>query len=135
MIRTVFDTNVFVSAFLLSGRLNCLSRFLYERKFVWLLSEEIFEEYVRIASRPLYDLDQQEIETTLYQVKERAEWVRVQSSLQVIREDPEDDKFLICAVDGKANRIVSGDRHLLNLKVFRGIRIQSPSEFLKRLAG
>lgn len=133
MIRAVLDTNVFVSGFLLVGRLNRLSRLLYEGRFVWLLSQEIFEEYARIASRPLYKLDHQEIRTILYQVKERAEWVHTGSSLQVIREDPADDKFLVCAVDGRADWIVSGDRHLLHLKRYAGIPILTPNAFLSRL--
>ena len=59
--------------------------------------------------------------------------VRVHSSFQIIPEDPTDDKFLACAVDGRADCIVTGDRHLLRLETFRGIRILSPEEFLKTL--
>ena len=133
MIRAVLDTNVFVSVFLLFGRLNRLSRFLYEKKFVGLLSQEIFEEYARVALRPLYDLAPGEIKTILYQVQERAEWVDVHSHFHVISEDPSDDKFLACAVDGRADYIVTGDRHLLHLEAFRGIRILPPAESLKAL--
>lgn len=131
MNRTVLDTNVFVSAFLLIGRLNRLSPLLYNKRYAWLLSQEIFEEYTRIASRPLYRLDSREIKTILYQVKERAEWVQVHSRFQVIPEDPTDDKFLACAVDGRADWIVTGDRHLLRLGSFQRIRIVTPADFLK----
>ena len=89
---------------------------------------------MEVALRPHYTIFSEQLEAFSYQLKERAEWIRVHSSLQVIREDPSDDKFLACAVDGRADRIVTGDRHLLRLKSFRGIRIIPPAEFLKSRA-
>ena len=133
MIRSVLDTNVFVSAFLFSGRLNRLAIQIKDRRFLWLISDSIFEEYAAIARRPMFGLTMIDLERLLYQVKERAEWVHVQSQFSVIPEEPADEKFLGCAVDGRADWIVTGDQHLLRLKVFRGVRIGSPAEFLKVL--
>lgn len=133
MIRAVLDTNVFVSAYLLSGRLNQLVEFILQDAFRWLLSPEILEEYAAVAARPLYGLSREELETLLFQVKERAEWVAVHSSLAVIAQDPSDDKFLACAVDGRADWLVTGDRHLLALRTFRNIRIAPPADFLRAL--
>lgn len=130
MIRVVLDTNVFVSAFLLPGRLNRVVDLVLKKAFVWLISRDILEEYAAVASRPLYRLTEEELEALLYQVKERAEWVVVRSKVSVIKQDPADDKFLACAIDGRADRIVTGDRHLLRVKEFRGIRIILPAEFL-----
>jgi uncharacterized protein len=48
-----------------------------------------------------------------------------------VREDPEDDKFIDCAVEAQADYIISGDAHLLQVKAFRDIPIYSPKEFLK----
>lgn len=131
MTRVVLDTNVFVSAFLLPGRLNRIVRLVLEKSFVWLLSNGILEEYAAVAARPLYRLEDEELESLLYQIKEHAEWVRVHSAFSVVKEDPADDKFLACTVDGRADCIVTGDRHLLHLKNFHGVRIQPPAEFLK----
>lgn len=50
--------------------------------------------------------------------------------LTVIKDDPKDDKFLECAIEAKADFIVSGDHHLKDLKQFRYIKIVSPTEFL-----
>jgi len=50
-----------------------------------------------------------------------------------IPDDPDDEEILACAVDGRADLIVSGDRHLLALGAFRGIPILSPRDFLARL--
>jgi putative PIN family toxin of toxin-antitoxin system len=133
LIRAVLDTNVFVSAFLLSGRLNRLADLVLRGAFTWLISGEILEEYADVIARPMYRLSSDELTALLYQVKERAVWIETASSFAVVKLDPADDKFLACAVDGRADWIVSGDRHLLGLKEFRGIRIGPPSEFLALL--
>lgn len=133
MIRAVLDTNVFVSVFLLPGRLNRLVGLILGKRFIWLISGEILEEYASVACRPLYRMSDDEMTALFYGVKEHAEWVRVRSSLSVIKQDPADDRFLACALDGRADWIVTGDRHLLALKEFNGIRIGPPSEFLKVL--
>jgi predicted nucleic acid-binding protein len=56
-----------------------------------------------------------------------------QLRLSVIREDPDDDRYLECAVEGHAEYIVSGDRHLLALGTYRDIAIMSPRVFLAAL--
>lgn len=127
MIRAVLDTNVFVSAFLLRGRFNALVELIMRGRFLWLLSEAVLEEYARVAARPLYGLSPAELHTLLFQIKERADWVRVTSRLVVVIADPADDKFLACAVDGRADWLVTGDRHLLALKTFRGVTIGPPA--------
>jgi len=53
--------------------------------------------------------------------------------LNVIKEDPDDDKILECAVTAGSDYIVSGDKDLLELKKFRGIEIVRASEFLEIL--
>ena len=58
------------------------------------------------------------------------EVVKPKKRLRIVRRDPSDDKFLECAVTGKAEVIVSGDGDLLQLGSYRTIRIQSPAEFL-----
>lgn len=135
MTRAVLDTNVFVSAFLILGRLNRMAGLVEKGAFLWLISQEILEEYATVALRPLFKLSTEEAESLLYQIKERATWVDVQSHFTVITADPSDNKFLACAVDGHADWIVTGDRHLLALKKFRAIRIGKPAQFLQELRG
>ncbi len=57
--------------------------------------------------------------------------VRVISKIDIIKKDPTDNIFLACAKDGKADYIVSGDHHLLDLKIFLQTLIVSPKEFLR----
>ena len=62
-----------------------------------------------------------------------AEIVNPQLTLDVIREDPPDNRILECAVEGRAHLIVSGDRHLRRLKIYQGIPIVRPTDFLRTL--
>lgn len=57
----------------------------------------------------------------------------VDDTVFLIDEDPEDNKFLACAFAAGAKYLISGDKHLLNVKNFRGIRIMSPQDFLKEI--
>ncbi|MCK4401242.1 hypothetical protein KAW08_02915 [bacterium] len=51
----------------------------------------------------------------------------------IIKEDPSDDSFIHCAVQGNADYIISGDKHLLNLEEYQGIKIVKPADFIKKL--
>jgi predicted nucleic acid-binding protein len=53
------------------------------------------------------------------------------SELQAVTKDPDDDRILECALDGKADLVVSGDKHLTRLKSFRGIAIVRPADFMR----
>lgn len=64
---------------------------------------------------------------------EKGTEVTVSQRLSVIAEDPEDDKFLECALEAGADYLVSSDDHLLRLGSFEGTRILKPSEFIKAL--
>jgi len=64
---------------------------------------------------------------------ERGSGVEVTKQIEVVTDDPEDDKFIECAICCNADYIVSGDRHLLNLKEYAGIKILKASEFLSIL--
>ena len=59
--------------------------------------------------------------------------VRVRRRLAAARRDPDDDKFLECALAGRAGYVVTGDRDLRELGSFRGIAILTAGEFLERM--
>jgi len=60
--------------------------------------------------------------------------IEVRKRLTVVRRDPDDNKFLECAVTGGAQYLVTGDRDLLELGSYRGISIVTAGEFLNRMA-
>lgn len=99
------------------------------------MSPEIIEEiravllYPKIVKRHRRTPDQ--IDLFLKKLTKVAVITQSGPKIDVIREDPSDNKYLECAVEGRAEYLISGDRHLINLRTFRGIRITDPGVFLK----
>jgi putative PIN family toxin of toxin-antitoxin system len=89
------------------------------------------DEYLRVLSYPKFELSEEEIKELIQEeILPFAEVIKPKRRLRVVRRDPSDNKFLECAVAGKASVIISGDKDLLSLGSFRRIRIQSPAQFL-----
>ena len=130
-IRLVLDTNVLVSALLFAGPLSHLVSLWRERRIVLLLSKDVFIEYLRVLAYPKFKLSGKEIKALVEEyVLPFAEMVTVAETPAIIREDPADDKFLALVAAGRARHIVSGDKHLLVLREYRGVKIATPREFL-----
>lgn len=135
MIRVVLDTNILVSIALPGSRLLPLVSAWKDGRCRLLISEEIFDEYLRVLTYPKFNLSVEGIRRLLeHELRPYAELVRVTSRVHVITADPDDNKFLACALDGHADAIVSGDRHLLTLKHFKGISILTGRQLLNWLA-
>jgi putative PIN family toxin of toxin-antitoxin system len=138
MIRVVIDTNVFISAAFLPHSLpgQIISR-VREGKILWVASPEIIEEITRVLLSPRvrkrHGLTGKQVSKILAGLIQGAEItpgiVRVKAS-----RDPEDNKFLACAVEGQADYIVSGDKDLTDLKSYQGIPIVPPAILLKIMA-
>jgi len=129
VLRVVIDTNVLVSS-VFGGKPNEVVKLWRDQQLVLCLSDEIVAEYLEVLAR-FGDVRQELLEflATLSQ-SQNAVFVVPGDHIQVVVADPEDDKFLECAVAAGAQAIVSGDRHLLDLGQFRGILIMAPAAFL-----
>lgn len=78
-----------------------------------------------------FNFDQDEIDEFFSVVIEAAEIVEPEITINLISQDPDDNRVLECAVTADCEFIISGDKHLLDLKEFGDIRILSPDEFLR----
>jgi putative PIN family toxin of toxin-antitoxin system len=131
----VIDTNVVVSALLFGGKPGHLVSRWQDGRIRPYASEAIIAEYLRVLAYPRFDLSENHIAYLIYQqILPFFEIVQVQSPEGVISEDPEDDKFLHCAVAAAARFIISGDRHLLGLSSYRHIPIVTVSAFLEAIS-
>ena len=132
-LRAVLDTNVYFSAFYNpKGVPFGIWQAAIRRQFTLLTSPAIMREIAEVLRMDLR-WRESEIVAQLKLISRVAEIVVPKISLQVIKADPDDDKFLECAVEGRADLIVSGDRHLTRLKSFRGIGIVQPIDFQRSL--
>ena len=129
--RVVLDTNAIVSALLFSGISSELVSLWQKGLITLLLSREILDEYLRVFSYPKFELTEEEIKELIQEeILPYAEVIKPKRRLRVVQCDPSDDKFIECAVAGKARVIISGDKNLLSLGRYRQIRILSPAKFL-----
>lgn len=134
MIRVVIDTNVLVSATFWTGTSFHILQLVEQGQLILILSKAILEEYDEIVhsdeiiQKPSY---QEERIAAIKKVFELAMIVEPKQRIAAIKADPDDDKFLEAAVEGKATCIISQDKkHILPIKEFRGIKIVTPEEFL-----
>lgn len=138
MIKAVLDTNLIVSAFLTpNGHPARILKAWQDSLFELIISPQIIEEMRRVLfldKLKKYKLvSDEEINTFLLGLHNVRGFINPHKVLKVIEDDPDDDKFIIAAVEGKAEYIVSGDSHLKKLGSYQGIKIFSPVEFLKIL--
>ena len=129
--KIVIDTNVFVSAVLFRGPTSRLVSLWQKGAVSVLMSSAVLKEYARALAYPKFKLTKTEIRGILDQeLLPCVNPVKVKYPFHVITGDPSDNRFLELAEAGKADYIVSGDRHLLDLKNFRGNKIITPGEFI-----
>lgn len=133
MIKAVLDTNILVSSTIAKGNEFQLLELANEGRYELISSFDILEEFEEVISRARFGFTKNVIERIVDNVIEVAKIVDPKEELDVIKEDPDDNKFLECALTGDADYIVSGDDHLLNLKEFRGIKIVKSRRLLEIL--
>ena len=129
MKRVVLDTNIFVSM-ALGGHVGKINDEWRAGKFILVVSEDIVSEYLDVLQRPKLHLKSRTIAAIVSRVYRRAEFVAPEEKIFVILADTSDNKFLEAAITGKTDYIVSGDKHLLDLREFRSIPIITAREFI-----
>jgi putative PIN family toxin of toxin-antitoxin system len=141
MVRVVFDTNIFVSAFIQPrsppGRL--LARLIQGDGFELVLSASIIAEVSRALRYPKVrkriGLDDDDLDLRVAMLGLLATMVSVNSrTVAGVSRDPDDDAILAAAVEGCADYVATGDHDLLAIGDYQGIRIVTPRAFLQRLA-
>ena len=134
ILKVVIDTNTFISAVLFKGETNKLVDLWQKEKFTFLISREILDEYIKVLSYPKFKLTSDEIKHIINtELLPFVEPYVVKTEVDIIKDDPSDNKFLALAITGKSNCIISGDKHLLAIRRFRGIKIITPYLFLSSL--
>ncbi len=140
MVRVVLDTNVVVSAYLVpTGKPAHILSLARQGKIDICLSGEILSEIKRTLLRPklqkIHKATPQEIDRFLRAFADITDLVPGTTEVHEVDDDPDDNKILACALEGKADFVVSGDHHLTDIGSFGAIRIAKPDTFLEIMAG
>ncbi len=135
-LRVVLDTNVYISEAYLGQKKKTGNLWLLaiERRYALVVSPFIIHEFME-KLREKFGASEDERESIKKKLAKVAEIVRPEAETvsSAIPDDPDDNHILACALAGKADLIVSGDRHLLTLKEYEGIPIVRPMDFLRTL--
>ncbi len=134
--KVVLDTNVLISATFWEGEAFKIIRLIEEKKIACFISKQIIEEYIKVANSDelIEKANEKNLSIKLSAMKliEICKIVEPGRKIDVVKEYPDDNKIIECAVEAKADYIVTYDaKHILPIKEFEGIRIVSPTEFLK----
>jgi putative PIN family toxin of toxin-antitoxin system len=128
--KVVIDANVFISAFDWGGKPLRVVELLEKGEIRNCISEEILIELCSALAYPKINFSQKLQSDILEFVLAHSDIYKIKEHLN-ITPDPKDNKFIECALSAKAKFIITGDKGLLWMKQFRGIKIITPEEFLK----
>lgn len=139
MLRVVFDTNLYISSLLVGNGLPAQAlRAWRAHRFTLIVSPSILAEVIATFDYPRirhkYDITDGDIDELVTLLTLEAIIVPGATDVSdAALTDPDDEMILACAVDGAADFIVSGDRHLLDRGMYRDIPIVTVRQFLELL--
>ena len=132
IIRVVLDTNVLISALLFKGELSRIVGLWQKGKIIPVISKETFDELRTVLEYSKFSLSRAEIKSLIeHDILPFFEVVNVSKHVKGTCRDPEDDKFISCAISASVDWIVTGDKDLSDLKKYQSLRIIHASDFIK----
>ena len=128
--RVVIDTNIFVSSFL-GGNPRRIIDLWKKGRITLCLSKDILDEYFEVLQR-IGLTNEEELKELLSLLSKGFNIIFTAKTpkIKAVKDDPDDDKFIECAVALKAEVIVSGDKAVKEIGDYMGIRILSPRQFV-----
>lgn len=135
MYRAVVDTNLIVSAI---ATISTIPYYLFEAwrkgEYILVTSPAIIEEITEVLSRPekKFSLTGGEIAKVIKTLTDYAFVTSGKLEVRVVKKDADDDKFIAAALEGSASHIVTGDKDLLSVREYQGIKIVTARNFLEK---
>ena len=131
MLRITADTNIIISALNFSGNPARILDMAEAGDIRLAISDDILSEVERVLLRPKFGWTQERIDAAVLDISGFIEHVEPTQRIDVITEDPTDNRILECAAASGSEYLVSGDKHLLKLGQYRGIKIITPADFVE----
>lgn len=127
--KVILDTNVFVSGVFFIGPPFQILQAWRNGRLKLVISSDIFDEYCRVATILAEQFPPVNLQKILELVETEADFYDAPALSERVCEDPDDDKFLACALASDTKIIVSGDKHLLRVSGYRNFEILKPKTF------
>lgn len=133
-VKIVPDTNIYLSGIIFGGNPRKVLKLARNKMIVAYTSASILLEVAEKLNEKFH-WNEERISKTLKAISKITEVIAPSTKLNVVKKDPKDNKIIECALEAEANYIVTGDKHLLDIKEFEGIKIIAPADFLKIVRG
>jgi len=129
-VRVVFYTNIFISAFIIPGSLaeKAILKIIEEEDFL-LISKDIIDEVLSVLASK-FGRDREGLSHVAVTLSDLAELVKPGKRVNVFKDEP-DNRILECALSGEADLLVTGDKKILQLREYKGVKIVSLREYLE----
>jgi len=131
LLKVIVDTNCLVSAFYSSNHSRQIIDLARKKKILIITSKTLNAELSEVFHRKVL-ANQLKKNHFLNKILALSYVVSPTKTITAIDRDPDDDRVLEAAIEGKCEYIISGDKDLLELKKYKKIRIVTPKEFLKQ---
>jgi len=95
-------------------------------------TKDILGEFSKVLKRD-FKYDSEEVSNIVEKILSFIKLVIPQDRINFVKEDPEDNKIIECAIESNSDYIITYDKHLLKLKKYKKIKILKPEEFLKNI--
>lgn len=128
--KIVLDTNVLMSGIFFRGNPHRILQSWRADRLQLVVSTEILAEYAEVAERLAAEFGLGEAETTIALMATRAEIVAAPQLPTQVCDDPDDDKFLACAVAAQVSIVISGDKALRRASGYRDVEVLTPRQFV-----
>ncbi len=129
--KITVDTNFLISS---TQWGNSVSRrlldIMIEKDIEIYITDFVIEEFSRVLKRD-FKYDEEDVERFIEIVLSLTKLVVTKNEINIIKDDPSDNKIIECALESESDYILTYDKHLLNIKEYKGVKIIKPEEFLK----
>jgi len=129
-LKVIIDTNVFISGVFFSGPPSKILEAWRDGKVQLVVSREILQEYQHVLETMEEEFTGVDVSEILELFTVKSELIAAPALIKAVCVDPDDDKFLACALASKVKHIISGDKHLLKVSGYRGVEVVKPRKFI-----
>jgi uncharacterized protein len=129
-VKVVLDTNVYISGIFFTGPPYKILQAWRDARIQIVVSLDILQEYQRVGEALANQFPDIDLQSFFELLTVNAEIVPSEDLAEPVCIDPDDDKFLACALTSGAEYIISGDKHLLRVSGYKGLKILSPRRFV-----
>jgi uncharacterized protein len=131
VLRVTADTNVIISGLNFSGNPRRVLEMAADGAIDLAVSDAILDEVEEVLRRDKFSWPEEEIDKAIRHISHFAKHVEPTQRIDVVKEDPTDNRIIECAAASGSEYLVTGDKHLLKVGQYQGVKIVTPAEFIQ----